>query len=200
MLILTSTSVQLNVAELQVSEKTDYKKRLEVLEEQQELIQDEKEQEEKEANARMAAKAKEQEEKEAALEEEEAAKAKKAEPEQVAEVITDQVSSLHTSPKHGQNNHSSQYWRRHVPRKLAKYKKRLKLPRSPTHLQSVSPRNSSTSSAMLSRFSAPSPPSCKSAQIFASFTKTISRQKLRPRRQARMWTTRPWLLASASEA
>lgn len=82
------------MAELQVSDKDDYKKRLEVLEEQQELIQDEKEQEEKEASARMAAKAKEQEEKEAALAQEEAAKARAAEPEQVAEVISDQVGLL----------------------------------------------------------------------------------------------------------
>lgn len=155
---------QLNVAELQVSDKADYKKRLEVLEEQQELIQDEKEQEQKEAEARSAAKAKEQEEKEAAVAEEEAAKAKAAEPEQLAEVISDQVSCVRALPIG--TTEADIVSRSPDPRSRANYKKTCKISKTPRRF--VLPRNSSMSLEMRLRFFPPNHPSCRSVPIYAA--------------------------------
>jgi LETM1 and EF-hand domain-containing protein 1, mitochondrial len=48
------TCLQLNEAELEVDDKASYKQKLEVLQQQQELIEDEAEQEQKEEDARRA--------------------------------------------------------------------------------------------------------------------------------------------------
>jgi LETM1 and EF-hand domain-containing protein 1 len=48
------TPVQVNEAELEVDDKASYKQKLDVLQQQQELIEDEAEQEQKEEDARRA--------------------------------------------------------------------------------------------------------------------------------------------------
>ena len=48
------TSAQVNEADLEVDDKASYKQKLEVLQQQQELIEDEAEQEQKEEDARRA--------------------------------------------------------------------------------------------------------------------------------------------------